>query len=342
MSIWHLYKWQTKITINNVNQYFTMKTSAIILLLMMCLSDSLSIAQTQEQNIFIAQTKGVLDGTLLIPTTPKTMPLLIIVAGSGATDRNGNGGSALTANSYQLLAEGLAAKGIATLRYDKRGIGKSRGAMTKEIDLRFETYSHDIEQWIDTLKKDARFSNIIVLGHSEGSLLGMLAIQNTSVNGYISLAGAGREIDTILNEQFAKQALPDSVKKEIAKNLAILKTGQTVPKLMQNFVLFSVFRTSVQPYMISWIKYNPVVEIKKITVPTLIIQGNTDIQVPESDAYLLAKAKPNARLLIIEGMNHVLKNAPLETTENIKVYTQPDLPLSKGLVEGIVEFVRNL
>jgi fermentation-respiration switch protein FrsA (DUF1100 family) len=156
------------------------------------------------------------------------------------------------------------------------------------------------------------------------------------------LAGAGREIDTILNEQFAKQALPDSVKKEITKNLAILKTGQTVPKLMQNFVLFSVFRTSVQPYMISWIKYNPVVEIKKITVPTLIIQGNTDIQVPESDAYLLAKAKPNARLLIIEGMNHVLKNAPLETTENIKVYTQPDLPLSKGLVEGIVEFVRNL
>lgn len=299
-------------------------------------------AQTHEENVVLKQSKGVLDGTLLMPNSNKKVPVVLIVAGSGPTDRNGNSSLNVTAKSYQLLAEVLATNGIASLRYDKRGVGKSASSMMKESDLTFETYIQDVQQWIDTLKKSNRFSKITVLGHSEGSLLGMVAVQKSPVDGYISLAGPARGIDEILNEQIAQQPLPDSVKNEVKRNLDKLKKGETLPKLMQNMAIIMLFRPSIQPYMISWLKYVPSEEIKKVKAKTLIIQGTTDIQVNENEGKLLAAVQPKAKLLLINGMNHVLKDAPADRAENIKTYTNPDLPLSKGMVEAVVKFVDSL
>ena len=317
-----------------------MKSLFIIFFASLCLF-SQTFAQNQEENIVLKQPKGVLDGTLLLPqNTKKKIPVVLIIAGSGPTDRNGNSMLNIKANSYQLLAEGLANNGIASLRYDKRGVGKSMGAMMKESDLTFETYIQDAEQWIDTLKKSNRFSKIIILGHSEGSLIGMVATQRGTVEGYISVAGPARGIDDIIIEQTEKQTLPDSVKNEVKKDFAVLKSGQKLPKLMQVFYIFSLFRPSIQPYMISWLKYVPSEEIKKVKAKALIIQGTTDIQVEENETKLLAEANPKAKLLMIKGMNHTLKDAPMDREENLKTYSNPDLPLSKGLVEGIVEFIK--
>jgi pimeloyl-ACP methyl ester carboxylesterase len=318
-----------------------MKTTLFIFLSFCFLLNPI-FAQTHEENVVLKQSKGVLDGTLLMPNSTKKVPVVLIVAGSGPTDRNGNSSLSVTAKSYQLLAEGLAKNGIASLRYDKRGVGKSASSMMKESDLTFETYIQDVQQWIDTLKKSNRFSKITVLGHSEGSLLSMVAVQKSPVDGYISLAGPARGIDEILNEQIAQQPLPDSVKNEVKRNLDKLKKGETLPKLMQNMAIIMLFRPSIQPYMISWLKYLPSEEIKKVKAKTLIIQGTTDIQVSENEGKLLAAAQPKAKLLLINGMNHVLKDAPADRAENIKTYTNSDLPLSKGMVEAVVKFVDSL
>ena len=297
-------------------------------------------AQNIEQTIILKQLKGSLSGVLLTPQTSEKIPLVIIIAGSGPTDGNGNVMQVVKANSYKMLAEGLANEGVACFRYDKRGVGKSISAMPKEIDLTFDTFVQDACQWIDTLARINKFSKIIVLGHSEGSLIGIIATQNRKFDAYISLAGPGRPVDEVVNEQVQNQPLPDSVKNEIKKNFVLLKNGKMFPKVMQNFLVFSIFKPSIQPYMISWLKYSPTEEIKKVKIPTMIIQGTTDIQVSMNDAQSLAKAKPEAKLLIIEGMNHVLKDAPVDRAENLKTYSDPNLPLSKGLIRGIVDFIK--
>jgi pimeloyl-ACP methyl ester carboxylesterase len=238
-----------------------------------------------------------------------------------------------------MLAESFAGNGISTLRFDKRGIAKSKSAMTSESDLRFDTYINDALEWINLLQKDKRFSKIIVLGHSEGSLIGIVAAeQSAAVSGLISVAGAGSPIDTILHSQLKTQLSPQLLDESV-KILDTLRQGKTVSKM--NPVLLSLFRPSVQPYMISWIKYDPAAEIKKLRIPVLIIQGSTDIQVSIKDARLLSAAKPDAKLLIIDNMNHIMKQAEADRQNNIATYSNPELPLKQGLVEELVSFIKN-
>ena len=141
---------------------------------------------------------GTLHGTLLAPESKKPVPVVLIISGSGPTDRDGNSAILPGKNdSLKMLAEGLAAKGIASLRYDKRGIGESAGAMTAEKDLRFETYIDDAAAWAAKLKKDPRFSRVVIAGHSEGSLIGMVAAQKGAAAAYVSIAGLARPADAV-------------------------------------------------------------------------------------------------------------------------------------------------
>ncbi len=177
-----------------------------------------------------------------------------------------------------------------------------------------------------------------MLGHSEGSLIGVVTAEHSAVSKFISIAGAGSPIDTIVRKQLKNQ-LPEPLFQESNKILDTLRMGKTVKKI--NPVLASLYRPSVQPYLISWIKYDPAVEIKKLKIPVLIVQGTTDIQVSVDDARLLSAAKPNAKLLIIDNMNHILKEAEADRQKNIETYTKPELPLKQGLVEDLVSFIKN-
>jgi hypothetical protein len=292
-----------------------------------------------SQNIKEESIKNdIVEGTLLIPTSKTPVPLVIIIAGSGPTDRDGNNPLSGKSNSYKLLAEGLAQNNIASLRYDKRGVGKSVVANFKEDSLTFDQYINDVTKWIDIISKDKRFNKIIILGHSEGSLIGMIASKNTKISKYISLAGAGRMIDEIIIQQLKDQKQPDNIIKDITDMFNELKKGNKIEK--PNPMYYSLFRSSVQPYMISWLKYNPQEEIKKLTIPVLIVQGTTDLQVSESESQLLLKANPKAQYLLIEKMNHVLKTSSIDRKENFDTYSKPDLPLSDGLINGIVKFIK--
>jgi len=280
---------------------------------------------------------GDIQGSLIMPANmPAKCPVVLIIAGSGPTDRDGNNPGIPGANNcYRLVAQGLAEKGIASLRYDKRGIAASKAALKSEADIRFEDYINDATGWVNLLRQDARFGKIIVLGHSEGSLIGMVATNQAHADGFISIAGAGRPAAVLLREQLTKsspQVLP-----EVESILKSLESGQTVAKVSPD--LMQLFHPSVQPYLISWFKYNPAVEIAKLKCPVLIIQGSTDLQVSLQDATLLHQAKPDAQFKVITGMNHVMKTAPADRAANIAAYSDPSLPLAPGLMEGIIAFM---
>jgi alpha-beta hydrolase superfamily lysophospholipase len=241
----------------------------------------------------------------------------------------------MTNNSLKMVAEGLAEKGIASLRYDKRGIGESKNAGLQESDLRFEHYVEDAKAWTKLLKGDPRFSEIIILGHSEGSLIGMIAAQQEAVSKFISLAGSGVPAADILREQLKSQ--PPAILDQALPIIKKLENGETQDSVPPMF--FALFRPGVQPYMISWFKYDPQKEIAKLHIPILIIQGTTDIQVTVSDAEKLAKANTGAQIRIIEGMNHILKNAEADRMKNLQTYGNPELPLNEELMDVVGGFI---
>ena len=305
-----------------------------------------SFAQTmEEQNEVFLDIENVENCkvyvTLTVPKTDDKVPIALIIAGSGPTDRDGNN-PMMTNNSLKMLSESLNGYGIATLRYDKRGIAKSVSEQ-KEEDLRFEDYVDDVKSWIKFLSKENQFSEIVVVGHSEGSLIGMIASgNNAKVSKFISIAGVGVPADEILKEQLSKQleSQPITIKNQIFSYIDDLKQGRLLEEVPVH--LYSLFRPSVQPYMISWFKYNPQEEVAKLKIPTLILQGDLDIQVSENEAKLLHKANPNAKKVIIKNMNHVLKNS--QSTNMMEQmadsYNNPNTPINKELVENIVEFIK--
>ena len=292
-----------------------------------------------EEEITLNTPTGDIHGRLMFPDSEAPCPVVIIIAGSGATDMNGNSiGARMTNNSLLYLARELAANGIASVRYDKRGIGTSTAAATAEQDIRFEHYIGDAALWADKLGCDARFSKVVIAGHSEGSLIGMVAAQQSkAVKGYISIAGCGSPAYEILERQLKSQ--PERIQQESAAICKELREGRTVEKVP--FYLSSLYRASVQPYLISWFRYDPAVEIAKLDIPVLILQGDRDLQVGVEEAEKLQAAREDAAFYIIKDMNHVLKQCVTDDMkEQLKIYNDPDLPLKPELVTHIVEFVK--
>lgn len=279
---------------------------------------------------------GTLAGTLLLPAARGKVPVVLVIAGSGPTDRDGNTRGMGRNNSLRLLAEGLAARGIASLRVDKRGVGGSAAALTREADIRFDDLIGDAEGWVRKLRADPRFSTVTVLGHSEGSLIGMVAARQAGADAFVSVAGAGRPAGQILREQL-KPHLPPALSAQSDSILAALEAGRTRDSVPP--VLATLYRPSVQPYLISWLRRHPAREIARLRMPVLVAQGTTDIQVPTADADSLHAALRASRLLRVEGMNHVLKLVPADRARQAASYTDPSLPVAPLLVDGVAAFV---
>lgn len=293
----------------------------------------------KEENYNLDTKNGTIYGSLMIPEKLENETVALIIAGSGPTDRNGNNpGIPGENNSLKMVAEALAKEKIASVRYDKRGIGESASLIEKEEELVFEDYIEDVIDWIEKLEEDNRFSNIIIIGHSEGALIGAVAASNVNVQGYVSLAGMGFSAYDTLVRQLSDQ--PGDIAKRSQPILDELKNGNLVEDIDKD--LEALFRPSVQPYMISWLKYDPAEEIKKIKAPILIVQGKNDLQVTIEDAERLHKGNPEAKLVLIEKMNHILKDAPKSKNRNFATYSKPDLPLNEELVKELIEFINNL
>jgi len=285
-----------------------------------------------ETDITLTTKTGQIFGTLALPKSFSKGPVVLIIAGSGPTDRNCNNPMA-QCDAYKKMAYALSAKKIASVRYDKRGIAQSAAAMGQESNIRFDHYVNDAKEWIQLLKQDKRFTEIIVLGHSEGSLIGMIAAANADK--FISIAGPGESADKTLKTQLSAQ--PKEIQDMTFPIIDSLANGKTVDNV--NPMLASLFRASVQPYLISWFKYDPQIEIKKLNIPTLIVQGTNDIQVKVDDAKRLSVANPKAQLVLIDKMNHILRLVDGDAQANLATYNQPSLPLAVELVSSITNFI---
>lgn len=291
-------------------------------------------AFSQEKNYDSLQVSidPEVQGTLLSPKGENQPPLAILIAGSGPTDRNGNQ-ALFKNNSLKYLAEGLAQKGIATFRYDKRVIAQINNATVQEEKMTFEDEVNDALLVVNHFKD--KYKKIILIGHYEGALIGLLVAQKVVVSKFVSISGAGNSSATLIEEQIGKNA--PQLKEESQKIISQLRKGELVENISP--YLAPVFRKSVQPYLISWFKYEPAKEIAKLQIPILIVQGTNDLQVEDKEAQLLKEAQPKAQLLLIEGMNHVLKKVKT-LEENQLSYLNPDLPISGELVEGIASFIK--
>ena len=311
-----------------------MKKSILLLLALFGLTVSAQTKKITETEIAV---NPLINGTLYLPenSSAKTK-LVILIAGSGPTDRNGNQMGAVT-NFAKKFAVAVAEEGNAVFAYDKRMFAQMKSGEINEETMRFDDGIKDAKDIINFFKAQKKYSKIVVAGHSEGSLIGMVAAQGNA-DAYISLAGVGNSADEIILEQISKQA--PMMKEEVQKNLATLKSGKTFT--LENQMLASLFRESVQPYMISWFKYNPQDEIKKLKIPVLIINGTKDIQVTVKELELLKAAKPDAKTAVIENMNHLFRDIKGDDTENRASYTDANLQVMPELITVVNQFLKSI
>lgn len=311
----------------------------VVALATLCMS-SAEAQQPTGTELRLDTGTGTLVGSLIVPAVATPMPVALIIAGSGPTDRNGNSPILPGKNNSNLmLAQALAGAGIASLRYDKRGIAASAGAMVSESALRFDTYVDDASKWVALLGKDPRFSTITIIGHSEGSLIGMIAARLANADGYVSVAGAGRGAADIVRDQL-KAGVSAELYQQSEVVIAELAAGRTYPTPPP--ALAGIFRPSVQPYIISWFGYVPATEVARLRIPVLIAQGTTDIQVQPTEATLLQAAKPDAKLVMVDGMNHVLKQVPAEKQAQVASYSDSTLALSPQFAEAVIAFINGI
>lgn len=274
------------------------------------------------------------DGTLTTPAdTTKKYPLVIFIQGSGPTNRDGNA-PMMKNDGMKKIAHQLAQNGIASFRFDKR-IFKMNKYGIREEDLRFEDFVTDVNSIISHFNNEYKFNKLIIAGHSEGSLIGILAAERNEIDGFISLAGAGRSIDQIIVEQLAKQSGTLAENADTAfKEIKLMGSTNNYSPYLE-----SIFRPSVQPYMKSWMQYDPALEIAKLEMPVLIINGSFDLQVDVKDAEMLKNANAQAELVILENMNHIFRKIEGENLENTKAYNEPQRPLHPELIPAITQFV---
>ena len=306
---------------------------AIVLALM-------AVVASASVPVTLSTDTGEIHGTLLVPDNASRTAVLII-AGSGPTDRNGNSlVTGIATNTYKMLADSLAARGYASLRYDKRGVAASAAAATDESQLTFEAYIDDAAAWAEWLAADERFDRVVLAGHSEGGLIALVAAKRSDkVAGVITLAGVGESIDATLRRQLGTQ--PEPYRSECMRIIDELKAGRKVSDPMPE--LGALFRPSVQPFLISQMRYEPSTEARTLSQPLLVVQGTTDIQINLNDAIKLSTVNPRTRLAIVSEMNHVLKPcASLDQQAQMMTYINDTLPLAPTLVATIVDFLSKL
>ena len=293
-------------------------------------------ATVLQRPITLDTGSGELFGSLLLPKSDTLVPVVLIISGSGPTDRDGNNPDGGRNDSLKRLAWVLAKHNIASVRYDKRGVAASLAATPDERNLTLEAYVSDAEAWGRQLKADPRFDKLILLGHSEGALIASLAAPSVDAAAVISMSGSARPIDQVVRQQLSNHLPPPLMLRsnELLDSLKAGKTDDNVPPPLQ-----AIFRPSVQPYLISLFRQDPAAAFAKLKMPALIIQGSNDIQVGVNDARMLKAAKPDAELALIEGMNHVMRIVPNDVKRQLASYRDPQLPLAAELGTRILGFI---
>lgn len=274
----------------------------------------------------------------MLPDGKNRFDAVLIWSGSGPTDRDGNLPGHIN-NCLKMVAHQLADAGYASIRTDKRGIGESENAVADETELRFEAFVDDALVWAQILKEVRGVRHVFLLGHSEGALTTMLVARDFDAAGMILIEGTGFRASDVLRRQLSAPDIniPKYLVSEISEILDSLDGGTLVAEFSAE--LEGQYRESIQPYLISWFKYDPQEELAKTKLPVMVIQGTTDFQVLIEEGERLAAARGDIKYLQINGMNQVLKDAPKHRASNYATYGKPLLKLAVPLMPTIIEFL---
>ncbi|WP_210203052.1 alpha/beta hydrolase [Pseudaminobacter soli (ex Li et al. 2025)] len=298
-------------------------------------------ADSAETGVEAPGPQGPLKGTLHAAAASNA-PVVLIIPGSGPTDRDGNSRLGVQASSYRLLAEGLGRRGISSVRIDKRGMFGSATAISDANNVTIGDYADDVHAWISSIRQKTGSDCVWVLGHSEGGLVALAAAarDETGICGLLLVAAAGRPLGEVLREQLRANPANAPILDQALSAIAQLEAGKPVDASKLNPALLPLFHPSVQRFLMNALSYDPAQLLAKIRKPVLILQGQRDIQVSEEDARRLAEANPKAELRVLPDVNHVLKEVTSDDrAANIATYADPNLPLAPGVVDAITEFV---
>ena len=284
--------------------------------------------------------KGPLAGTLI--DAGAKAPVVLIIPGSGPTDRDGNNAMGITAAPYRLLGEALAAKGVSTVRIDKRGMFGSKSAIPDPNAVTIADYATDTHSWVQAIGQRTGAKCVWVLGHSEGGLLALASVQSPEgICGIILVSTAGRRLGDVLREQLRSNPANAPILPDAMKAIGLLEAGKSVDVSAMHPALQQLFAPQVQPYLIDLMAADPARLAAGVTLPMLILQGARDLQVSVVDAQVLSRAQPKAKLVTIPTMNHVLKDVGSDDRAvNFAAYSNPSLPVDPALVQAIADFVK--
>lgn len=300
------------------------------------------VAAWREETMEAPGPQGPLQGTLLSPAGQIPFPaIVLIVPGSGPTDRQGNNSQGLQASTYRLLAEGLAARGIASVRIDKRGMFGSAPALRDGNNVTLRDYAQDVTQWVRSIRLHTKTDCVWVLGHSEGGLVALMADQdNTELCGLILVAAPGRPLGQLLREQLQTNPANAPLLDQAFGAITSLEAGQRVEMANLHPALWPLFRPAVQDFLIDNFTIDPAHLAATARGPILILQGSSDLQVGVGDARQLHAAAPHAKLVVLPAVNHVLKSVPPnDRVANIASYGRADLAIASGVVDAIADFI---
>jgi pimeloyl-ACP methyl ester carboxylesterase len=306
----------------------------------MMLAVLMAVAAASAAPLATPGPQGPLAGTF--EDAGKGTPVVLIIPGSGPTDRDGNNPLGVTAAPYRLLAEALAAKGVSSVRIDKRGLFGSKAAIPDPNKVTIADYASDTHSWVAAIRKQTGTKCVWLLGHSEGALVALVAAQQPeAICGVIMVSGAGRKLSDVIRQQLRSNAANAPVLDSAMAALNTLDRGQHVDVTNMNPALLTLFRPQVQDFLIDMFKRDPANLAASLKPPLLIVQGGCDIQVSTTDARDLAAAQPEAKLVLIPAMNHVLKDvASDDRAANVATYADPSLPVDRELVDAVVAFVK--
>jgi uncharacterized protein len=292
-----------------------------------------------ESSIEAPGPTGALQGTLLTADNAHG-PVILIIPGSGPTDRDGNSPAGISAAPYRLLAEGLAAHGVTSVRIDKRGMFGSSAATADANAVTIPDYVADVQAWIRVIRERTEASCIWLLGHSEGGLVAMAAAKKPGLCGLLLVAAPGRPLGEIIREQLKANPANAPVLDQALPAIDALEAGKRIDTAGMHPALLRIFRPEVQGFLISAFSYDPRQLLAGFGKPVLILQGQRDLQVREADAQALKRADPNAALVLLPDVNHVLKSvASDDRSANIATYGNSSLPLAPGVVQSISDFL---
>jgi uncharacterized protein len=284
--------------------------------------------------------QGPLVGTLQTAAT-ENGPVVLIIPGSGPTDRDGNNVLGIKASSYRLLAEGLAERDIASVRIDKRGMFASKAAVLDGNDVTIADYATDVRAWIGAIRQRTGAHCVWLLGHSEGGLVALATAQNPDqICGLVLVAATGRPLADVMREQLKSNPANAPILDQALAAIDALVAGKPVDVTQLHPALVPLFHPKVQKFLIDVFSYDPAALLAHYAGPVLILQGQRDIQVSERDARLLQQADSKATLVLLPDVNHVLKSVTSDDrAANLATYANANQPLAAGVVDAIAQFV---